>query len=195
MDVSEFLTGQPWDPETDEEYQAVLRQLRTKPPTCLQGFVCTPKHSEKWDHQARWAIACKCGSAKGAVLGHVVQHPNYPSKKPFVGPLAFRCSACDTVTEMFDTMLHGYDAEISKGTSSFIHVHLRGEGPRSAAGCPKCRGTTFTVVCSFSHSHFDHIWDEPELLGAAQDYFDGFGPDSTCAACGHEACLTGFELA
>lgn len=197
MDISELFGSEPWDPDTDEEFQAVLHQVRTVPPSCLCELTATPSHSEQWSSRATWTLACACGNTEGAVLGYPLDEiTDDPSLKgQFVGPLAFRCASCDQVTEMFDSALHGYDAEISKGSPLSHSVGYRGDGPRLAAKCPQCAATKCAVTCDFTHSHFDHIEDESDLLEVAQDYFDGFGCKATCAGCGHEWWVAGFELA
>lgn len=195
MDLTEFFGG-AWDPETDEQYQAILQQVRTVVPSCFNRFDCTAAHSPSWDNCVKWSIACKCGSAEGAVLGHPLDElaGDDSLKGQFVGPMAFRCAACDEVTEMFDSAAHGYDAMISPPGQSF-NASYRGEGPRSVAACPDCSCTKCSVVGVFTHSHFDHIEDDPELIGVAQDYFDGFACKATCAGCHKERWVASFELA
>lgn len=197
MDISQTFGGNAWDPEADEDYQAILRQVRTVPPACFGKLHSTPAHAAEWNGHARWSVACPCGNATGAVLGYPLDEVSGDSslKDLFVGPLAFRCSTCDAVTEMFDSAAHGYNAEISKESGVPETGGYRGEGPRAAAACPGCGKSAYRVVGDFSHSHFDHIEDEPDLLDSAQDYFDGFGCVATCASCGHEWWVASFELA
>lgn len=197
MDISQLFGGDAWDPDTDDDYQAILERVRTVPPSCLRALKAIPAHSEEWDSRAKWTIACSCGNSTGTVLGYPLDElaGEASLKGQFAGPLAFRCAACDKVTEMFDSAAHGYNAEISKGSSLKHDGGYRGEGPRVAAACPKCSRASGAVACEFTHSHFDHIEDDPNLLDAAQDYFDGFGCKATCAECGHARWVSEYELA
>jgi hypothetical protein len=196
MDISELFGGNAADHDSEEQYQAILERVRTVPPSCLGGFTCNPAHAAEWDNFARWSIACKCGNTHGAVLGYPLDELTGDDslRGQFAGPLAFRCAACDTVTEMFDSAAHGYNAMISPPGKSFDASH-RGDGPRSVAACPGCAEAECAVVGEFGHSHFDHIEDEPDLLDVAQDYFDGFACKATCANCGKERWVASFELA
>lgn len=196
MEFSVQFDDDRWDPDADEEYQAILQQVRTVAPSCLNELRATAVHGAAWESRVKWAIACACGGATGAVLGYPLDElsGNASLKGQFVGPLALRCAACDKVTEMFDSRAHGFNAMISPPGKSY-DASYRGEGPRAAARCPKCAGSESAVVGEFTHSHFDHIDDDPSLLKVAQDYFDWFACKATCGACGHEWRVADFELA
>lgn len=183
-----------WSEMSDADIDRVIRRVQTTPPTCLQGFVCRAAHAEDWEDRARWSIACRCGGEVGTALGYPINEvsgdPN--ASDQFVGPLAFRCAACGVTTEIIDTGVHGYNAELTHSDGT-----MRGDPDalRTPARCPSCANDTCSVVLSFGHSHFDHIEDDPSLADRAQDLFDSFACLAGCSACGDEWWVAEFELA
>jgi len=183
-----------WDELSDADIDRIIARVQTTPPTCLQGLACEPAHDDEWEDRVRWSIACRCGGRTGTILGYPLREVSGDSNAPdqFVGPLAFRCASCGTTTEVIDTSVHGYNAELTPSDAT-----MRGDpdAPRTPARCPSCANGACSVVLSFGHSHFDHIEDDPSLADRAQDFFDSFACLATCAACGHEWWVAEFELA
>src|SRR5690606_27173621 len=101
-----------WDIETDEEYAAILGQVRTTPPRCLKDVAATLVKDEEWRDRVRWSIACRCGGERGALLGYPLDELSGDPERAglFACPIAFRCAACDRVAEVFDSAEHGYNA-------------------------------------------------------------------------------------
>jgi hypothetical protein len=60
-----------------------------------------------------WKLACSCGHGTGPFLGYRLS--DYSDATDcgdiFISPLAFKCGACETVTELLDTDKHGYHAQ------------------------------------------------------------------------------------
>jgi hypothetical protein len=185
-------------PVSDQWIENLVRLVQTKPPSCLSGFRTTPvARAQKYAHLAGWALACSCGSTRGKLLGYPITdfNPTYNGPPMFVSPLAFLCSSCDKTTEIIDTQQHGYDSEISKPYGKSSDTNRRGTGPRQVMQCSKCRRQEFSMTAVCTYSDFDLIEDEPGLEPRVQEYFDSFGCFGTCAECGQESCMAGFELA
>lgn len=158
----------------------------------------SPSHAEPWNGWAGWALACSCGSKNGKLLGHSLQdcNPEYDGPPSFGSPLAFLCASCDQITEIIDTKKHGYDSEMGlAGEGKSWDVNYHGSGPRQVVQCPNCSRNEFAITTNYSHSHFDHVEDEPELEPRAQDYFDCFACRGKCTECRTESVLASFELA
>src|SRR5581483_2200764 len=118
--------------------------------------------------------------------GHRLEDLNPRNKGDLlVSPLAFGCSACGRVTELLDTDVHGYHAEVGKLEGGVGSAKLRGSGTRTAYACPTCGKTVFRMIVGFVYWDFDIIEDEPEL--PAQEFFNVFLLYCTCAECGHVA--------
>ncbi len=99
-----------------------------------------------------------------------------------VSPFAFECSACSRVTELLDSDIHGYHAEVGKLEGGIRSAKLRGTGPRTTFACPGCEKTSFRMVVGFVYWDFDILEDEPQL--PAQEFFNLFLLYCTCVNCG-----------
>lgn len=177
--------------------EKMVRQVQTVPPACLGGFRTTLLDTGPWNNWASWSARCVCGENKGHVLGYSLRDfsPEYEGAEFFISPLGFRCVSCGKTTEVIDTGLHGYNAEISKLDGGGGDSNVRGAGERKSFPCPQCRGQVFLLVLRFAHAHFDLMEDEPELEPRAQDFFDAFACEGTCVSCDATTNVTNFELA
>lgn len=172
----------------DEWFQRIARHVQQTPPRCLGGFSFpAPKEPQPWADSVAWPLTCSCGGTTGQFLGY----PS-PSGDWLLSPLAFRCSKCAMVTDVFDSNRHGYNSEIGSGGGCGYPL---GTGEPTAFACPKCSGTDFSVSGHFMHSHFDIIEDEPELEPRAQDFFDSVDFRGTCTGCGATVGFANFETA
>jgi hypothetical protein len=144
--------------------EKMVQQVRQHAPSCLSGFRVSTCDSEPWKDWAGWSLTCGCGSTKGKVLGYPLKDYDKEYKGPpvFISPLAFLCSSCGKTTEIIDTDLHGYNAEIER-MSGQRYPTVRGTGERTPIPCPHCRTTEFSVKAFCAHPHFDLIEDEPGL--------------------------------
>ena len=176
--------------------EKLVEHVRNTPPSCLSGFRALPTDSEAWHDWAGWSLTCGCGASKGMVLGYPLKecNPEYDGPPLFVSPLAFSCSACGKTTEIIDTDLHGYEAEIDKESGQHYPT-VRGTGNRTAIPCPHCGATDFSVKAFCAHQAFDLFRTEPDLAPCAQEYFDSFDCHGVCESCGKESSLANFELA
>src|SRR5687768_12599504 len=136
------------DDETDIE-----AHVRKTPPKCIQRFQLAPAELPKPfddDVTTVWQLACKCGNDSGLLLGHRLGDLNPLYKGDLlVSPLAFDCFACGQVTELLDTDIHGYHAEVGKLEGGIGSAKLRGSGTRTAYACPTCGKTVFRMIVGF----------------------------------------------
>lgn len=183
----------------DEQHQRIVRHVQQTPPSCLSGFALSPSQPPPpWEDFVDWPLRCACGSDKGELLGYslTTANPSYKGPLLYISPLAFRCSKCAQVTEVFDSDQHGYNPEIDRLAGETPKgTQYRGSGDRTAFPCPKCAATEFSVVARCLHSHFDLIEDEPELESRSQEFFDSFDVRGTCSHCGTTAGIANFETA
>ena len=165
---------------------SIEAQIRRTPPDCLRSFQLSPARLPKpFDDNVTtvWQLACLCGSDVGRLLGHRLEKLNASYKGDlFVSPLAFECSACNRLTELLDTDIHGYHAEVEKLEGGTGSAKLRGTGPRTKYVCPSCQESSFRMVVGFVYWDFDIIEDESHL--PAQEFFNEFLLYCTCVNCG-----------
>lgn len=169
--------------------QIVEERIRALPPRCIQGFspIPTPLPQPFDDNpKSTWKLVCRCGCETGNFLGYPLSNYVAGLEGPecFVGPLAFGCEECSTVTELLDTDQHGYHAEIGllEGDNSG-GTKYRGEGPRTAFRCPQCSNDTFIVTAGFVFWDIDELADEFD--DHWEDLFNVFLCYCQCAQCGH----------
>jgi hypothetical protein len=119
----------------------------------------------------------------------------FPGRNPdhhnmLVSPLALRCSACAKVSELFDTALHGYDAE-----AGGISAACRGKGERSEFACGTCGPWQMQIFVRFEYS--DDLLERKinEYRGREQDLFSWFTLIGKCAGCGRLIEVADFECA
>jgi hypothetical protein len=99
-----------------------------------------------------------------------------------ITPIAFRCESCPRITEILDTKVHGYHAEVGKLEGGVGSAKIRGTGDPSFHRCRQCSGVVFDFVVGFVHWDFDIIFDAPTL--PAHNFFNEFLMLCTCTLCG-----------
>ena len=172
-----------------------LTYVRQHPPKCLTAFrtaaaVCTDRldgHGESVN--SFFEVHCPCGSKEHQVLCYPLVHPE-SREVVLVGPIALRRKKCRRTNELFDATQHGYDAE--HGTAPTC---LRGEGERTAFGCPDCASTKFGVVTRFEYSSEGLYDDDERLVARAEDYFTWFTLLGQCGGCSKETHIVEIECA
>jgi hypothetical protein len=180
-----------------------LAYYRTHPPRCIAGFRAQPVrmpgvvfdgHASVSDSNACVAgvriegsshvnpifwLYCTCGCDSHFVLGYYWRNPDYHNELVFVGPLALRCGTCGKVTELFDSAVHGYDAETGGMSASY-----RGEGERAQFVCHRCGPRQVQVFARFEYP--DDLFEpsSKEFRGREQDLFSWFSLVGKCEQCG-----------
>ena len=174
----------------------LIEHLQTTPPACISGFSPLPTQLDKpFDDNPTsvWQLKCGCGGERGYFLGHSLS--KWVEQKQgeldiFVGPLAIECSACDRVTELLDTEIHGYHADLAQREGEIDSVKYRGEGPRQRYACPGCGGEEFTTKAGFVFWYPDELLEE--FSERYEDLFNVFLCHCTCTGCGKPSEPTQF---
>lgn len=178
----------------DEEQ--LVERLRTTAPSCLKGVKVIPTRlPEPFDNNpcSVWQVACRCGALQGRLLGYSLKDYNaeYNGPECFLTPLAFECAACNQVTELLDTDLHGYHAEVARLEGDEAGAaKLRGKGPRQAFRCPGCGGHSFEVTVGFVFWNPDELAEEFDAHW--EDLFSVFLCHCKCDGCGQSSQPTDF---
>ena len=178
------------------DLDAFIDKLSNTPPSCIKNFsVATSTFPEPWDDNPTsvWQLRCKCGHDNGNLLGYSLADYNtdYGGDLLLVSPLAFRCNQCNATTELLDTDIHGYhaDIDIREGLSGGA-VKIRGTGDRQPFPCPKCNNDVFSIVVGFVFWNADELADEFD--DRWEDLFNVFLCHTTCRECGHVSTPTDF---
>jgi hypothetical protein len=154
----------------------------------MRNFAPVPARlPERWDDNPKsvWQVQCKCGGAIGRLLGHSLKvfNSEYDGPLLLISPLAFQCASCERPTELLDTDIHGYhaDLDLREGTTG-RSCKFRGSGERLAFPCPACSADLFTIVVGFV------FWDaeelEEEFEDRWEDLFNVFLCYTSCVKCG-----------
>jgi hypothetical protein len=174
--------------------RAAEERIRSTPPRCLEGFALRPSrlkgvvfdgHGEPLNKV--YQLACACGHDRFRVLGHHVMNQRTPV---FVSPLALECAACGKLTELIDTDVHGYDAELGHGSAT-----IRGTGPRTPFACDTCGVRPMTAHARFEHSSETLEDSTGAFSGNEQNLFTWFSLVGQCDGCGRVLHVADFECA
>jgi hypothetical protein len=164
----------------------IAAHISTTPPVCVRAFrLSAEKLSEPVadNFKTVWHLTCKCNTDTGKLLGYPLRELKHDyAGRVFVSPLAFECASCGQVTEILDTDVHGYHAEVAKIEGGIGSSKIRGKGTRKAFACPDCTKDLFRINVGFVYWDFDLMLDEPDLPG--EDFFNEFLMDCTCLGCG-----------
>jgi hypothetical protein len=190
----------------DDEAKRIVERMLSVPPSCVGGLRLTRaelpvslgsvrSYCVEWEFAAKsiWRLGCACGAGRGRVLGYPLRevNPDYDGSV-FVGPLGFECSACRKVTEILDTDVHGYHAEVGKLEGCIGSVKIRGDGPRRPFPCSACGEGLFVVTVGFIYwpAAIDLSFEEPDL--PIQEFFNEFLCYGRCVSCGEVSAMTEF---
>jgi hypothetical protein len=172
----------------------IAEYITKTPPSCVRSFQLAPTClPEKCGEvlTTTWRLRCSCGGDIAKLIGYPLKDLNADyAGGDFVSPLAFECSRCQQITEIFNTTIHGYHAEIAKieGGTSLVKHH--GTGTRAAFVCPTCAMPHFQMIVGFVYWDFDIVLDEPEL--PAQEFFNEFLLYCECVNCNRNSKPTHF---
>jgi hypothetical protein len=179
-----------------DEYEQLVEQLVTTPPSCLHGFASKRTEPPKpWDDNPRsdWLLACPCGSDQGRLHGYPLSSlvDIGDDDDIFVSPLTFKCVDCSNVIPLLDTKEHGYHAEAAKLEGEVDSVKIRGSGPPNKLACPNCSSNVFKMIAGFVYWDVEEIAEEIEI-GKVPDFFDIFLLYTQCVACSEQSEPTAF---
>ena len=137
-----------------------------------------------------FALSCTCGSDQHFIRGYRWQNPDYDDEVVFLSPLVLECAACGKQTDLIDTDIHGYDAELGYGSTT-----ARGEGEPAVYECPTCGRQPMQVFTRFEYP--DDLMDGSikEFAGREQNLFTWFSLVVRCSHCAQVLCVADFECA
>ena len=189
--------------------------FRNHPPRCVAGFTAQPTDLPEVQFDGHvsmsqvqfdeapgvtidapehvnpvFALACPCGGSRHYVHGYRWINPEYHNAIVFLSPLVLECAACGRTTDLLDTDLHGYDAELGG-----IVATVRGEGERAVYECPKCGRQPLDVYARFEYPDDLFDGDFPEFAGREQDLFTWFSLVGKCPQCSQVLAVADFECA
>lgn len=169
---------------------AKIREVRV--PACLSSFLFTVANTNESDDaessvviRLTFHLKCSCGNKYGHVLGHQEFSPSGDSL--FVGPLAFECSACGKVTEIFDESIHGYDA--AQGEIKELRREREG---RIRFKVPS--GKPLAIAATFQYTNGLDI-RVPGSDEHPEDYFDWFSLEGRPQGASNAIHIADFECA
>jgi hypothetical protein len=176
------------------DLRAILQCVRRTPPTCIANAAPRldpepgPERPDNAQFGTTFWLGCPCGSRQTAILCFPTK---IRSEMVILSPLALQCCACNRVTEIFDSDLHGYDPEACGDSAT-----MRGSGERQLYRCSACGQSAGEACATFSFNDPEGLQTLPkELTGREQDTFDWFALDWRCAACGEVDCVADYERA
>src|SRR5262245_39653255 len=151
----------------------------------------------RWDVAAAWKLACPCGKAQGALLGHPLAalSPQAAGDNSFVSPFAFRCARCDKTTRFLATGVDGTGAELARLEGAGVGcAAYRGTGRNGAFPRPKCKGTRGEVAVAlfFTADYMDDL-EEDGIAFPFENLFSGVRVYYRCSACGKQAMVTDLD--
>lgn len=189
--------------------------FRDRPPRCIAGFDARPTElpGVEFDGHASmsqldfevppgvtvhapehinpvFALCCRCGGNRHYVRCYRWINADYNNAVVTLSPLALQCAACQKVTQLLDTDLHGYDSELGHGSAT-----ARAEGDEVVFECPSCGRQPLEAFVRFEHSDDLFDGDFPEFAGREQDLFTWFSLVGRCPQCSQLLPVADFECA
>jgi hypothetical protein len=189
--------------------------FRSHPPRCIAGFIARPTELPGVEFDGHvsmsqlnidvppgvtisapehinpvFALSCQCGGQRHYVHGYRWSNPDFHNAVVFLSPLTLECAACGKRTDLLDTDIHGYDAELGHGSAT-----ARAEGEPVVFECPSCGRQPLEAFVRFEYP--DDLFDGnfPEFAGREQDLFTWFNLVGKCPQCSQVLPVADFECA
>ena len=189
--------------------------FRSHPPRCITGFNAQPTElpDVQFDGHASasqvninvpgvkiegpehvnpvFALSCSCGADRHYVRGYQWTNPDFNNARVLLSPLTLECVSCGKVTDLLDTEIHGYDAELGAGSAT-----VRAEGEKVVYECDQCGRQAFEVYVRFEYP--DDLFFEGEFedfAGHEQDLFTWFSLVGKCPQCSRLLAVADYECA
>jgi len=191
------------------EMSELFEFLKKRPPGCVKAFRATASaptdvmldgHAsssnnasdtgipiEGADHlRVFFSLDCMCGGVCYSVHGFRWQADGKYDKPLFLAPLFLECRGCGQTKLVFDSDIHGADAE------NGVRTHRRGEGQRGTYKC-SCGFAIFRIQTSFEYG--EDLFDQNclECMGREQDLFTWFDLVGVCERCRQVCPIASFE--
>lgn len=189
--------------------------FRLHPPRCIAGFTARPIElpGVQFDgHVSRsqlnfdvtsgvtvdapehmnpvFALSCECGDIRHYVHCYRWINADFNNTVVTLSPLLLECAACRKKTELLDTDVHGYDAELGA-----VSATVRAQGDRTVFECPRCGRQPLVAFARFEYP--DDLFDSDchEFAGREQDLFTWFSLVGKCPKCAQLLAVADFECA
>jgi hypothetical protein len=137
-----------------------------------------------------FALSCSCGGRRHYVHGYQWTNPDFNNASVFLSPLILECAACGKRTDLLDTDIHGYDAELGHGTAT-----ARAQGDRVVYECPECGRQPLESFVRFEYPDDLFEGDFADVAGREQDLFTWFTLVARCPQCSRLLAVADFECA
>lgn len=137
-----------------------------------------------------FALSCQCGCGRQYVHCYRWSNPDCDNAIVFLSPLVLECAACGKMTELLDTNLHGYDAELGHRIAT-----ARARGQHVVYQCPECGRQPLEAFVRFEYPDDLFDGDFPEFAGREQELFTWFNLVGKCPKCSQLLAVTDFECA
>ncbi len=189
--------------------------FRSHPPRCIAGFTARPTELRgvEFDGHASmsqltfevppgvtidapehinpvFALSCQCGGIRHYVHCHRWVNVEFNNAVVILSPLGLECAACRKTTELLDTDVHGYDAELGHGSAT-----VRAQGERVVYECPTCGRQPLETFVRFEYPDDLFDGDFPEFAGREQELFTWFNLVGKCPECSQVLAVADFECA
>ncbi len=175
------LSGTAFSPQ----HSSLLEKIKDTTPTCLRGFSPNPASKAKLfneTYRVERQLECECGGLTGRLLGYPLPGEGASTAESvWIGPLGFECAACERITEILDTDVHGYHAEVAKLEGGLGGAKLSGSGERAPYACPQCAAEAFSMRVALTYWNLDELGDEFDERW--EDLFNEFDLTARCAQC------------
>jgi hypothetical protein len=170
-------------PEVEFDGHVSMSQLTFDVPSGLT--IDAPEHINPV-----FALSCQCGSGRHYVHGYRWVNPDFHDAVVFLSPLVLECAGCGQRTDLLDTNVHGYDAELGHGTAT-----ARARGERVVFECPTCGRQPLDAFVRFEYPDDLFDGDFPEFSGREQELFTWFNLVGKCPYCAQMLPVADFECA
>jgi hypothetical protein len=189
--------------------------FRSNPPRCLAGFVARPTELPGVEFDGHvsmsqlnfdvpagvtidapehinplFALSCQCGGYRHYVHAYRWVNPDFHNAVAFLSPLVLECAACRKMTDLLDTDVHGYDAELGHGSAT-----VRAEGEPVVFECPSCGREALEAFVRLEYPDDLFDGDFPEFAGREQELFTWFNLVGKCPKCSQVLAVADFECA
>lgn len=167
----------------------------THPPRCVSNITYEAPYQlaesltkNYGDYSTAFGVCCSCGNR---ILGIRLLSLMENGKEYLVPPVYIFCKKCNKETLIFDSEMHGWDAE----TGAFPYKY---EGTKFDYSCPACKGELFEVAVGFQYStneeDLKRILDDAEY-NRHQDFFEWFATEVRCNTCQNIQQIMDYECA
>jgi len=133
------------------------------------------------DELDAWLVGCPCGEDKGMLFG-------VREQDKYCDPIFYACAACNRRALIFDSKLHGYNAEVDRLRKRRRRA-TKGRDATFAMYCRACKTTAWrpAVLVTYQGDRDNYEGYEGKLFDPFADFFDVILIGGACVRCGNIA--------